>query len=152
MYKYAWVTENSANEHEVFNITRAVVEDDITPKFVERIELAISQGYEIFGMKTTQWGYDAFVGATWDGTGFSGAMDAQALLGNPDGNSLENTEMYVFLANNKVIFTNFIGANTAANQIFQAAFTQTVRMIKIPDNQIVTQGYIWDGTSFNPPA
>lgn len=153
MYKYAWVTENSPNEHEVFNITRGTsTSTGEMPKFIERIESAISANHELIGMKATQFGEQAFTDAVWDGTSFSGAMNLSEKLNEGKSFNFEQTDLYVILANNKVVFVSMIDKNSLAGQLFDAAFSQNVRLIKVNDEQVVAVGYIWDGTNFNPPA
>lgn len=145
MYKYVCVTENAPNQYEVFNIIRS---SDGSEPFVARLESAFENGYEVVGMDASEHGENASNGSIWDGTSFSG--DKKITIS--DDFIWDGMGVFVYMANNKIIYVTLVKPGDYNLEMYKAAFSQNVKLIKAPLDQVVTIGYIWDGTQFNPPA
>jgi hypothetical protein len=148
MKKYALVTEDTPGVWEVFYVIRQPIDVTEEPPFIARLEQAYSDGYEIVGMSAGTQKSLVAAGAIWDGSTFSGG---QSTIDRTQV-QYEDLDVYAFLANNVVVLTQIIKKGSIDSQLFSAAFGNSVKMIKIEYNQVVTSGYTWDGTNFNPPA
>lgn len=148
MKRYALVTEDTPGVWEVFYLVRPPIGVTEEPPFIARLEQAYSDGHEIIGMNAETQKPLAATGATWDGSTFSGG-EWPSDITNID---WDDIDVYPFLANNVVVFTQVIKKQSVNSQLFSAAFENNVKVVKIQDNQVVTSGYTWDGTNFNPPA
>lgn len=148
MKRYALVTEDTPGVWEVFYLVRTPIGVTEEPPFIARLEQAYSDGYEIIGMNAETQKSLAATGAVWNGSNFSGGSWPTDI----DQIEWDNLDVYPFLANNVVVYTQVIQKQSVNSQLFSAAFENNVKVIKIQDNQVVTSGYTWDGTNFNPPA
>lgn len=143
MHKYALAVQIDENLYEVFDVIN--VPDSATPS-ITRIENALNSGHQILGMKTTQFGNSVVHGAIWNGENFSGGNEDYYLNKNPNW-SVSNS--FSFLCNNEIFLISFMSVNTSANEMYDAAFSGNVTLIKVQEDQDVSPGCTWNGLEFS---
>jgi len=141
MYRYAIGTKVNETDYEIFHIMGA--HSDPLPPFVERCENAINSGLPIIGMNTSSFKNDGCTDAIWNGTSFSGGQSFEPMNLNWD-----LSRSYSLLCNNKIFLTIFQIAGNLSDSMFEAAFTQDIVFLKLQDDQFVSKGDIWNGSSF----
>lgn len=145
MYRYALATKLDDNKYEVFRVVNIPEEAFET---ITRITNAFNSGNPIISMKTSEHGYSAQMDAIWDGNSFTGGVRTISPDIEVDW-SINDT--FSFLCDNK-IFLQFINQkNSLGNDIFNAAFSQEVLLLKPEEDQLVSLGDIWNGTTFTSP-
>lgn len=41
--------------------------------------------------------------------------------------------------------------NSIEDELYEAAFSQNIKIVQVEEDQMAAPGYIWDGTSFSAP-
>jgi len=158
--RYALLTEIANGQYEVFHIVRVIDDEPDSLDRFNRIENALNSGGVISGLAANE-RPGLLMESTWDGVNFTLPDPIpEYLIGTPFENgttykSIDNLlsfSAYVLLCDNKVFYMIGPAKGDYVDQKFEAAFSNPVTMKKIDQNSTVTIGYIWDGTTFNPPA
>lgn len=144
MYRYVIGTKINETEYEIFHVLTDY--SDPPAPFVERCENTINSGLPIIGMNTTPFQNDGCTNAIWDGNSFSGGNSFAPMNLNWD-----VARSYSLLCENKIFLTIFQTSETLADHMFDAAFTQDIVFLKLQDDQFVSKGDIWNGSSFRGP-
>jgi hypothetical protein len=144
MYRYVAGTKINENEYEIFYMLNDFAEPPAP--FVERCENAINSGLPITGMDTSAFQNEGCTNAVWNGTSFSGGESFEPMNLNWD---LSRT--YSFLCDNKIFLTVFKTAGSLGDAMWDAAFSQDVVFLKLEDDQFVSKGDIWNGSTFRGP-
>lgn len=146
---YAVLVKNSNDSWDVIGL----LDYDSAPEKKSVIDNALSSGMPIVGMETTQYKNDARTNSVWNGTSFSG--------GNPLSPDAENSDVfwnsikkYSLLVDNKIIASVTMPVDSPRAELYAAAFSSEVSMVKIPEHQNVFLGetYGWNGTEFVNPS
>jgi hypothetical protein len=139
---YVILTKNSDNTWDgIHDVTPAEGVDTTV------IDAAFASGFPIIGMNASAHKSSAVRGATWNGTSFSGK---EAGLENSlnDEEVLATINRYVFLCDNKVVFSMTLSSDSANTEMFDAAFAGETILVKTtsgPFNK-VGKTFNWDGT------
>jgi hypothetical protein len=131
---YAFIVKNDQDTWDVWN----TLSDIPIAERKELVDSALASGMPITGQDLTEFGLSAKVGATWDGTEWTGGF----LTGRNE-NSVIN--LYGYVCNNTIILIQLSSPNTDANVKISAIFESENSMIKVPDGQVANIGDIWDG-------
>lgn len=140
MIKYAHLVKNEDNVYEVFDVTVPA------EARAARYEEALTSGQPISGMKTSSFTTSACPEAVWDGTNFSGGAGWNLNVPEENWNA---TNTYSFLCNNKIIGMYISHINTTQDSMLEAAFSSDVSLARIPENEVVSIGYLWNGSNFS---
>ncbi len=142
---YACLIKNSDGTWDVHNMIPGYPQK---PEKHEIFLAGINSGLPITGMKTTEYQPFANVGATWDGTSFSGGTKSI----QPDDFDWSTVETYAYICDNKIIQAGIIQKDIAPQSIVKndIIFDQEneLNIIEIPEGVQVEIGYIWDGENF----
>lgn len=146
MYRYALATKLNDNNYEVFRVVN-IPEDAV--ELSTRVNNAFNSGNPIIAMKTSQYEDNARIGSVWDGSSFSGGQE----LVRPEDVIIDwsITDTFSFLCDNVIFFQFMNQKNSLGNDIFNAAFSQEVILLKLEEDQLVSLGDIWNGTTFTSP-
>ena len=144
MYKYAMATKIDNSMYEVFN-TIIVPENSI--KTIERVENAINSGQSIIGIKTTQFGNKVKWNATWDGQDIINSDLDEEHPGIVNAN-WEVMDSFSFICNSKIFLIVTTVNNTVGHDMYNAAFTNEVTLVKVNDGEDVSVGDLWDTEKF----
>lgn len=145
MYRYALATKLDDNKYEVFRVVNVPESAAAT---IERITNALDSGKPIISMKTSEYEYSAQMDAIWDGNSFTGGVRMISPEIEIDWSIFDT---FSFLCDNKIFFQFINQKNSLANDIFSAAFSQEVLLLKPEEDQLVSLGDIWNGTTFTSP-
>lgn len=145
MYRYALATKLDDNKYEVFRVVNVPESAAAT---IERITNALDSGKPIISMKTSEYEYSAQMDAIWDGNSFTGGVRTISPEIEIDWSIFDT---FSFLCDNKIFFQFINQKNSLANDIFSAAFSQEVLLLKPEEDQLVSLGDIWNGTTFTSP-
>lgn len=117
------------------------------------VEAAVESGLPIVGMEANAYKLEAKYGATWNGSTFSGGTAGPNLLSSTQ-EQLDSFNLYVFLCDNVVVARLATSVNSAKAEMYAAAFTNEVILVKVPSDQKVFPGetYNWDGSRFSAVA
>ncbi len=120
---------------------------------MDALDAAYETGSPIIGMPASAHKQQALYGATWDGSSFSGGVAGPNLL-TATQEQLDSFNLYAFLCDNVVVARIAVSVESPKAEMFAAAFTAEVSLIKIPADQNLTIGlsYSWDGTAFTELA
>jgi hypothetical protein len=120
---------------------------------MDALASAHDTGLPITGIEASAHKQTALYGATWNGSSFSGGT-AGPNLHTATQEQLDSFNLYVFLCNNVVVARIAVAVESPKAEMFSAAFTSEVVLIKIPAGQNLTigQSYSWDGTAFTELA
>jgi hypothetical protein len=138
---YAILTKNSNNTWDCIKKVILSPEHDTTV-----LDAAIETGLPITGMNAAEHKTSAVRGATWDGTSFTGG---NINLGTPlDNEYLDTINRYVFLCDDKVVFSATMKINSPDSEMFEAAFSGETILVKYTLDIInpIGQTFNWDGT------
>jgi hypothetical protein len=140
---YAILVKNTDNSWDVIDLYKKTEPDVI-------LDEALQSGLPIVGMEATSHRKNALKGAIWDGTSFSGGTASSEGPSNDDDEFWNSVKRYVFLCDNKVVLGKTVSVLSANVEMFDAAFSSEVTVVKVPDNQVVYVGetYGWNGTEF----
>lgn len=110
------------------------------------IDAAFDAGLPIVGMNASSHKTSAVRGAVWNGDSFVGGdVNTQAPV---DQEYLDAINRYVFLSDNKVVFSMTVGVDSANVEMLDAAFAGETILVKTetgPFNK-VGKTFNWDGT------
>lgn len=110
------------------------------------IDAAFETGLPVIGMNASLHKESSVRGATWNGTSFSGGeINEEVSL---DAEYLDSIKRYVFLCDDKVVFSMTFEKNWHNIEMFDAAFAGETILIKTttgPKNK-VGKTFNWDGT------
>jgi hypothetical protein len=142
---YACLIKNSDGTWDVHNMIPGYPQK---PEKHEIFLAGINSGLPITGMKTTEYQPYATVGATWDGTSFSGGTKAI----QPDEFDWSTVETYAYICNNKIIQAGIILKDVGSQSIIKNDIIfdeeNELNIIEIPEGTTVKVGDIWDGENF----
>ncbi len=143
---YVILTKNSDNTwdgiHDV--VPAASVDTSV-------IDAAFESGLPIVGMNASEHKTSAIRGAIWNGTSFSGGEPGVTPLSEDD-EILNTIKRYVFLCDNKVVFSMTQNIDSYNVEMFDAAFAGETILVKTesgPFNK-VGKTFNWDGTELTP--
>jgi hypothetical protein len=131
---YAFIVKNDQGTWDIWR----TLEDIPIPQRKEIVETALSSGMPIVGQDLTQFGLSAKVGATWDGTEWTGG-----LITSRTEETVVN--LYCYVCNDTIILIQLSSPNTESDHQMAAIFYSENSMIKIPEGQVANIGDIWDG-------
>lgn len=134
---YACIVKNGQDTWDVWKVFSYPVQ------FIdrqERLDTALASGFPIVGKNLTQYGSSVKTGAVWNGTEFTGGNSATIT-------EESNTSLYSYVCNNVILFTVFGVANTEVNDMMSVIFSEgeETTIIKVPEDQSVNKGDVWDG-------
>lgn len=120
---------------------------------INDLNAAYQTGSPIIGMNANEYKTSALYGATWNGSSFSGGTAGPHLL-EVTQEQLDSFDLYAFLCNNVVVARVAVPVSVLKAEMYAAAFTSEVILVKVPEDQSVAIGetYNWDGTSFSTAA
>lgn len=155
VHKYALLTKIDNENYEVFHIVRFLDEDQESIERILRISKAIEPENFISGLDATGKS-NLLIGSTWDGINFTlPEIRNPKSLGTPFENGITHIHedgsehsTYALLSNNVVFLMIMPLKQDPVNSKFTAAFSNDILVKKIEESQIVSIGYIWDGTEF----
>jgi hypothetical protein len=110
------------------------------------VDAALETGLPIIGMNASEHKTSAVRGATWDGTSFTGGtVNPETPL---DDEALAKINRYVFLCDNKVVFSLTMSVNSSTAEMFDAAFSGETILVKhtLGPINVVGKTFNWDGT------
>jgi hypothetical protein len=99
----------------------------------------------IVGMPTEGHINEAFTGATWNGSYFSGGVKPVWMTDDLD---MDPFRTYVLLSDNLVFMTLSSIVNTVNQEKLDAAFASEVTLVPILPGQEAKIGNIWNGSEF----
>ena len=120
---------------------------------MDSLDAAYETGLPIIGVVASAHKQTALYGATFNGSSFSGGVAGPNLL-QATQEDLDSFDLYAFLSNNVVVARIAVPVNVPKAEMYAAAFTSEVTLVKVPTEQSVVLGqtYNWDGTSFSEIA
>ena len=159
IHKYAFMTQFSENNYEVFHIARLDQSDEFHLDTISRFDLALSSGELISGLEATGKESGLLKGSLWNGNSFSLPEILPPNLPQEYASGLLSTGLdgltrnhYVMLQGNKVFYIIGVESSTGQALKLSAAFTNNVTFRKIEESDgIVSLGMIWDGSSWSAP-
>jgi len=81
----------------------------------------------------------------WNGNGFTGGTEQVYPMSNVFPNKkavLADSKLLIVFANDK---------SSIEDKMLTTYLNSSIKIIELTENQIVAPGFVWDGTSFNPP-
>jgi hypothetical protein len=120
---------------------------------MDALNAANDSGLPIIGIDASAHKQQALYGATWNGSSFSGGTAGPNLMSATQ-EQLDSFNLYAFLCDNIVVARVAVAVDTPKAEMYSAAFTGEVNLIKIPESQnlIIGLSYNWDGTTFTELA
>ena len=140
---YIVLTKNSNDTWDA--ISQAELAEETISKTV--LDEAFESGLPITGMDATSHKGSALKESIWNGVSFSGGRVSEDLLLLED-EYWDLNKRYVFLCNNKVVFSLVVNNESNKSEMFAAAFAGETILIKTetgPFNK-VGKTFNWDGT------
>lgn len=137
---YAFIVKNDENTWDIYNTLDAIP----APDREQRLADAVTSGLPITGMVLTPYGEKATSGSIWDGENFSGGA-VHPMTINPNGN-WDKVTQYGYLCDNVLLIIFYSQSGSDHDHKMQAIFNSETTIIKIPEDQEVKIGDIWDGT------
>jgi hypothetical protein len=110
------------------------------------IDAALESGLPVVGMNASSHKASSVRGAVWNGDSFVGGnVNSEASV---DQEQLDSFSRYVFLCDNKVVFSMTVKADSGNTEMFDAAFAGETILVKCEDGPFnkVGKTFNWDGT------
>jgi hypothetical protein len=149
--RYALSTKISESLYEVFDLRTYDLSNAVQKDRSDRIQSAILEN-NIVGMNATDMDNLA-IGSIFDGSGFS--LPDQISLGWPfDGampkeNAYGHSRLFALLSNDVVFSIIMFTEDSPSGDKFAAAFSGDLAMSMVGDEEVVEEGYFWNGTHFS---
>jgi hypothetical protein len=147
MNKFALTTEASPNEWQVFQVIR-LIDSENTDDLVNCIKSALLSNAVISGVNISD--VDSLSvkrNAIWDGSSFSGGLDKEEIVSSTSPRPIKRA----LLADSKLLMVLTSSEGSIEDELYEAAFSQSIKIVQVTEDQIAAPGYIWDGTSFSAP-
>lgn len=138
---YVILTKNGDNTWDAINQV-----DPYSLADTSIIDAALDAGLPVIGMNASLHKASAARGAVWDGNSFVGGNVNPA--GPIDQEYLDGINRYVFLSDNKVVFSITAAVDSANIEMLNAAFDGETILIKTETGPVdkVGKTFNWDGT------
>ena len=146
MNKFALTTESSPNLWQVFQIIR-LIDSESADDLVNCIKDSLLSNSVISGVNISDVDPESVKrNAIWDGTGFSGGLEREAIL-----STAPRPIKRAVLSDSKLLMVLTSTEGSIEDELYEAAFSQNIKIVQVLDDQVAAPGYIWDGTNFNSP-
>lgn len=147
MNKFALTTEASPNQWQVFQIIR-LIDSENTDDLVNCLKSALLSNAVISGANISNVD-SAYVkrNAVWDGANFSGGLDREKIISAASPRPIKRA----ILADSKLLMVLTCSESSIEDELYEAAFSQNLKIVQVEEDQMAAPGYIWDGTSFSAP-
>jgi hypothetical protein len=146
MNKFALTTEASPNLWQVFQIIR-LIDSESADDLVNCIKDSLLSNSVISGVNISEVDPESVKrNAIWDGTGFSGGLEREEIL-----STLIRPIKRAILSDSKLLMVLTSTEGSIEDELYEAAFSQNIKIVQVEEDQVAAPGYIWDGTNFNSP-
>lgn len=146
MNKFALTTETSPNLWQVFQIIR-LIDSESADDLVKCIKDSLLSNSVISGVNISEVDPESVKrNAIWDGTGFSGGLEREAVS-----STSPRPIKRAILADSKLLMVLTCSESSIEDELYEAAFSQNIKIVQVEEDQMAAPGYIWDGTSFSAP-
>ena len=146
MNKFALTTEASPNLWQVFQIIR-LIDSESADDLVNCIKDSLLSNSVISGVNISEVDPESVKrNAIWDGTGFSGGLEREAIS-----STAPRPIKRAILSDSKLLMVLTCSENSIEDELYEAAFSQNIKIVQVEEDQMAAPGYIWDGTSFSAP-
>jgi hypothetical protein len=146
MNKFALTTEASPNLWQVFQIIR-LIDSESAEDLVNCIKDSLLSNSVISGVNISEVDPESVKrNAIWDGTGFSGGLEREGIL-----STLIRPIKRAILSDSKLLMVLTSTESSIEDELYEAAFSQNIKIVQVEEDQVAAPGYIWDGTNFNSP-
>ena len=146
MNKFALTTEASPNLWQVFQIIR-LIDSESADDLVNCIKDSLLSNSVISGVNISEVDPESVKrNAIWDGTGFSGGLERESIS-----STALRTIKRAILADSKLLMVLTCSESSIEDELYEAAFSQNIKIVQVEEDQMAAPGYIWDGTSFSAP-
>ena len=117
---------------------------------LDAVDIALNSSFPIISVNASSHKLTATYGSIYNGTEFSGGNKI-IVTEEPTEEQLNSFDLYVFLCNNVVIARVAALDSSYKKEMFAAAHSSGMTLIKVPSNQILEIGttYILDKNSFS---
>lgn len=147
MNKFALTTENSPNVWQVFQVIR-LIDSENAEDLVNCIKSAISSNAVISGANISNVDSESVKrNAIWDGSNFTGGLEREELLSSTAPRPIKRA----VLADSKLLMVLTSAETSIEDELYEAAFSQNIKIVQVEEDQVAAPGYIWDGISFSAP-
>jgi hypothetical protein len=149
--RYALSTKINESLYEVFDVRGYDLSNSVQKDRSDRIQSAILEN-DIVGMNATDMDNLA-IGSIFDGSKFSlpAQLPSQWAFdgGMPTHNAYGHSRLFSLLSNGVVFSIIMFTEDTPSGDKFAAAFSGDLAMSMVGDEEVVEEGYFWNGTHFS---
>jgi hypothetical protein len=146
MNKFALTTETSPNLWQVFQIIR-LIDSEGSDDLVNCIKDSLLSNSVISGVNISEVDPESVKrNAIWDGVIFSGGLEREEIL-----STFIRPIKRAILSDSKLLMVLTSTEGSIEDELYEAAFSQNIKIVQVEEDQVAAPGYIWDGTNFNSP-
>lgn len=138
---YAFIVKNEEGTWDIWNTLDMIP----MPDREKRLADAVASGLPITGMDLTPYRETATSGAVWDGEKFEGIGNVHPVTRNPDAD-WDIVTQYGYICDNTLLIIFYSQVGSIQDDKYKAIFDGETSIIRVPDDEDVKVGDIWDGT------